>query len=93
MNTKRRYEAVEAVAAHKQASARALLEPEDALGDLAEGVGIDLEQLVAGIVFKNADERLSGMAGGIQTRSRDHRPQLAPEQGDVGSGSGYRPRR
>jgi hypothetical protein len=78
-----RYEAVERVAPHEQTRALPLLQPQDAKRDVVQRLAVDLEQLVARILFEDRHQRLGQMPLGQEARPPDHAGNLAPHQRDV----------
>ena len=73
-------EALERVAPDEEAEALPLAELQDAVGDLVQVVGRDLEQLVARVGLEDVGERLAEVARGRQARALGHVPHLAAQQ-------------
>src|SRR6202011_4369218 len=76
--------AVETVAPRQHPDAGPLVELQDRERKLIEHVLVDLKELIAGIAFEHIDQRLAGMAVGIEAGAREHGLDLAPE---IGSGA------
>ena len=72
--------AVEAVASHEEPRALTLLQPQNAHGDVGELIDVDLEQLVARVLFEDRDERLGQMAVRQESGAADDRRHLAAHQ-------------
>jgi hypothetical protein len=79
----RRDIALERVRAQEQRDALALLQMQDALGDIVELVALDLEQLVARIALQDMGQRLGRMPAGLEAGALDHRLDLLPQQRDL----------
>jgi hypothetical protein len=88
-----RNEPVELVAAHEQADARALLQPENAACHVAQGLGIHLEQLVTREILQHVEQPLAGMARLAEAAVGDDIRDLAPHQRDFAGRAGVGGRR
>jgi hypothetical protein len=88
-----RDEPVELVAAHEQADARALLQPENAARHVAQGLGIHLKQLVAREILQHVEQPLAGMARLAEAAVGDDIRDLAPHQRDLARRAGVGGRR
>ena len=71
------------VTALEQPHLPAVLQLEDARGDLEQLVGVDLEQLVAGIGLEDLAQGAAAVALGPKAGPIEHLGHLVPQQGDV----------
>ncbi len=88
-----RDEPLERVAPDEQAEALALAELQDAVRDLVQLVGRDLEQLVARISLEDVLQRLAEVTGGRESRTFQHLALLAAQQRNLGHARAVRRRR
>src|SRR5262249_3111241 len=77
-----RGKSVEAIAARQDAYPRTLVELQGRHGKTKQRDVIELEQFVARIGFEHIDQRLAGMAFGIEPGACQHSLDLAPQVGD-----------
>ena len=74
-----RHEAVETVETGQHAHPRALVELKNGQREVIERIFVDLEQLVARVMLQHVDQRLAGMAVGIESGTAEDLIDLAPQ--------------
>ena len=85
------HEPAEHVAPHEESQPLAVLDVEDGRGRLVQLVGVDLEQLLAGIALEDVQQHPPVVAVQREAGPVEHRLHLAAEDGDLAATAG-RPR-